>query len=560
MSLFIQLSIIMALAAMISLVFRRLKQPLVIGYILTGFIAGPALLSLTHHYDAFESFSQIGIVLLLFMIGLGLNTAVIKSTGKPVLITFLAIIAAVGSISFAAASIIGFPIKEALVVAVALLFSSTIIVIKSISDEREQSRLYSQIAIGILLVEDVAATLALLFVSASTGGGATLNELALFGLKGVIAIGMLVFSGLIIMPRLVKRFAADQELLYLLAIAWGFGVASIFHVAGFSVEVGALFAGVSLAHLPYAQEMTTRLKPLRDFFVLLFFIELGGSLGVDSLSNAIVPALIFSGIVMVTKPLIILSSLGALGYTKQTSFKSAIHLSQISEFSIILVVLAQKTGSASAQTVTTMTLTALITITLSAYLMKYDDKIYQKLKRILSVFERANTTKEVSSLRHYPFVLIGYQNGGHEYIEAFRNMNKRYVVIDYDPDMIDLMKRKGVAHVYGDATDIELLEELAVDKAQLVISNLPDIETNSLLLSHINGREDNTIFICYASSFEEAQRLYKAGASYVQLPHLIGAEKLSSFIRHNGSNKDAFERHRRHELGSLTSVLKDSMS
>ncbi len=554
-SLFLQLSIILALAAGISLVFKWLKQPLIIGYILTGFIAGPSLLRLTNNHDAFESFSQIGIVLLLFMIGLGLNTRVIKNTGKPVILTFLAIVAVVGSIGFSAAYLMGFSIKEALIVAIALLFSSTIIVVKAISDHKEQLRLYSQIAIGILLVEDVAATIALLFVSASTGSAVTFGEFGLLLAKGVLAAILLTCSGLYIMPRIARRFAQSQELLYLMALAWGFGVASLFQLAGFSVEVGALFAGVTLAHLPYAQEMTTRLKPLRDFFVLLFFIELGGQLGIENIYQAIIPALIFSAIVITMKPLVILSTLGALNYTKQTGFKAAVHLSQISEFSIVLVVLAQKTGTLGAATVTTMTLTALITIIISAYLMNYNDKLYAKLKKPLSVFERAKTNKELVGLRHYPFVLIGYQSGGHEYIDAFRKMKKRYVVIDYDPDLIDMLNSKHIAHVYGDATDIELLEEMAVHRAEMVISNLPDIEVNKMLLAHINGIEDDTIFICPAANFEEAQILYEAGASYVQLPHLIGAERLSSFIKKNGSDREAFEKHRKHQLSLLDSAL-----
>lgn len=192
LSLFFQLSLILVLAAVVSLAFRALRQPLIIGYIVTGFLVGPAFLGITQSgQEALESFSEIGIVLLLFIIGLGLDTAVIRRTGKPVLLTFMAIVAGVGTAGYASALLLGFSSRESLIIAIALLFSSTIIVVKALVDKKAQSRLYSQIAIGILLVEDIAATFALLFVSTSSSGGMSLGELAVLICKGgVLAAGL----------------------------------------------------------------------------------------------------------------------------------------------------------------------------------------------------------------------------------------------------------------------------------------------------------------------------------------------------------------------------------
>jgi Kef-type K+ transport system membrane component KefB len=554
-SLFFQLSSIMVLAAVVSLIFKALKQPMIIGYIITGFLVGPTFLDITADHKTFASFSEIGIVLLLFMIGLGINAAVIKSTGKPVLITFLLIILGVGSASYGAGALLGFTPQESMIVAVALLFSSTIIVVKALSDRKEQSRLYSQIAIGILLVEDIAATVALLWVSTSTGSSFTLDDFGFLMVKGMVLGGTMALVGIYIMPRFSKLFAESQELLYILALAWGFGVASVFHLAGFSIEVGALFAGVTLAHLPYAQEISTRLKPLRDFFVLLFFIELGSRLGLGNLQSALVPAIIFSLIILVTKPLIIIMSLGSLGYTKQTSFRTAIHLSQISEFSIILVVLGQKTGVVRPEITAVVTLTALITIVVSAYLMNYDHKLYRMLQKKLSLFERSETKKDVRALEHYPMVLIGYQNGGHDFVSTFRAMKKRYVVIDYNPEIIDSLQHQHIVHIYGDSTDSELLDEIGVHRSELIISNITSRETNMLLLTHVRQHRTNSVFICHASTYEDAQELYDHGATYVMLPHLIGSEHLNSFIRHNGSNREAYEKHRQYQLRQLNKAL-----
>jgi Kef-type K+ transport system membrane component KefB len=550
-SIFYQLSLVLAVAAIVALAVRLLRQPPVIGYIATGFIVGPSLLHLIHNEEAFESFSQIGISLLLFMVGLGLNVAVIRRTGKPVLLTFLFITLGLGGLGYGISHILGFTVAESLVLATALLFSSTIIVVKALSDKKDQGRLYGQIAIGILLVEDIIATFALLFVSASGNGSAHASDFILLVLKGAGLAAALTFVGAFILPRLTRFIANSQELLFLATLAWAFGVASAFWWAGFSLEVGALFAGVAFAHLPYAQGISTRLKPLRDFFIVLFFIGLGVELGLNNIAVAIVPALIFSALIMVMKPLLTMIGLGLLGYTRQTNFKAAVHLSQISEFSVVLVVLAYNTGLVSEKLITVTTLTALITIALSTYLIQYDEKIYRRLSGVLSIFERAETRREVKSLEHYPLVLLGYHKGGHEFIRTFRHMKKPYVVIDFDPDVIEELERQGINHLYGDVTDPELLDEIGVHRSEIVISTIGDAATNELILSHIMHRNREALFICHASGYDEAEALYEKGAAYVIVPHFIGSEQISAFIRRNGSNKHAFNEYRKKHLVTI---------
>lgn len=553
-SIFYQLSLVLALAAVISLLFRAFRQPLIIGYILTGFLAGPPVLDLLHNHDAFASFSQIGIALLLFVIGLGLNVAIIRTTGKPVFFTFLAVILGIFATTFVVSHFLGFTIKETMLIATALLFSSTIVVVKSLSDKKEQSRLYSQIAIGILLVEDIVATIVLLFVSAQAGGDASFSDFGLLIVKGLVLAVALTTFGVYILPRSASTLAASQEMLFIFALAWAFSVASVFWWYGFSIEVGALFAGVTLAHLPYAQEISTRLKPLRDFFIVLFFVELGQNLNIENIQSAILPALALSLMVIIVKPLMILSSLGVLGYTKQTGFKAAVHLSQISEFSIILIVLAVNVSLVDERMTAIITLTAIITIVCSTYLMKYDDRLYKIFQDKLSIFERSQTKKEVRSLHGYPLVLLGYRNGGYEFVRTFREMKKQYVVIDYDPEVIETLEDQHIHHLYGDVTDLELLEEISLHKSELVISTISDLQANLLLVDHLAGKNQDAIFVCHAATYEDAETLYNKGASYVLLPHVIGTEKLNSFIRRNGSNRKAFETFRAKHISALKAV------
>lgn len=551
-SIFTQLTFVLVIAAAISLLMRVLRQPLIMGYILTGVIVGPSLLNIVHAKEAFDSFSEIGIMLLLFIIGMGLNPVVIKSLGRPVLVTAAVILLLVGGTGLGVGTLLGFKPSEAAIVGLALFFSSTIIILKVISDKRELSRLYAQIAVGVIVIDDVIATLALLAIATiASSGGLGVSDVALLAAKGIgVALGLYLISAKLL-PPLSKFLAKSQELLFLFAIAWGFGVAIIFDWAGFSHEVGALFGGVSLAALPYATEMAAKLKPLRDFFIVLFFVTLGETFTFGNLAASLIPALLLSAVVILGKPLFVMGSLGALGYTRLTSFKAGIHLSQISEFSIILVVFAGSVGFVSAQATAIITLVALITIGVSTYLMKYDDQLFRMLEHHLRIFERKNIKERKQKRALYPVILFGYHKGGHEFLEAFRDMKKRYLVVDYDPEVIEHLEAQGIRHVYGDATDNELLEEVNAAKAELIVSTITDMDSNIALLAYLRRHNPDVAFICHANSYDEAASLYQKGASYVMLPHFIGSERISGFIKRNGYARSAFDGYRRKHLLSL---------
>jgi len=542
---FAQLSIVIVVAAAIALVMRLLKQPLIVGYIVTGIIVGPGLLHYIKDGNAFDAFSQIGIALLLFIIGLELNMTVIRKLGRPVLLTAVTLLATIGTIGFLVATAFQFRPTEALLIGLSLFFSSTIIIAKFLSDKKEIGRLNGQIAIGVILLDDIVATFALLLVAAGGAGHAlSVVDILLLILKGTATIAVLAFLSYKVLPRIVKFVAKSQELLFLFALAWGFGVATLVSDIGFSVEIGALFAGVALARLPYAVQISARLKPLRDFFVILFFISLGENLQLDNLATAIIPAVALSLVVLVLKPLTVMVSLGLFGYTRRTSFKTGINLSQISEFSIILVVLAANSGIVDSSVAAVMTLVALITITVSAYFMQYDNAIYRKLERRLVLFERTGAADKHHAVKRYPLVLVGYNNGGHQYLHTFRSLKKRFVVVDYDPEVIDELERANINYLYGDATDPELLAELDIESVRLIVNTIGDHEVNVMLAKYVRRRNDHAVIVCYSSNYAEAAELYKLGVSYVMLPHFIGSERLSKFISTHGISRESFENYR----------------
>ena len=548
---FTELSIVLVVVAAISVVMKLLKQPLILGYILTGILVGPLVLDIIHAKEAFEGFSEIGIALLLFIIGLGMNAGVVRSLGKVSIVTASAIFTVVGGLGVLAAYLMGFDLMTALVMGVALFFSSTIVILKVLSDKREISRLHGQVAIGVILVDDIVATLAIVAVAAASNGGLGPADLLLMGVKA-LGLGLLLFvAGAFIIPKFSKALAKSQELLFIFAVAWGFGIASLFGAFGFSHEVGALFAGVALASLPYATEMSTRLKPLRDFFVVLFFVSLGERFVFDDLATTLVPALVLSAIVLIGKPLFTMASLGVLGYTKLTSFKAGIHLSQVSEFSIVLVVLAVQTELIDPRAASVITLVALITIGVSSYLMKYDDKLYRKTHRMLNLFERKRPSERKQKRGLYEAILFGYHHGGHEFLHLFRDMKQRYLVVDYDPEVIEHLEAQGIRHAYGDATDTEFLEEINAGHAKFVASTIIDRRVNLLLLTYLHRYSTEITFLCHARTYEDALELYEHGAAYVILPRFLGSEYITSHIKRHGMDKKAFDSFRAKHIVSI---------
>lgn len=544
LSVFTQISLVIAVAAVISLIMRLLRQPLILGYILTGILVGPSVLDIVHAKAAFETFSEIGIALLLFIIGLGLNASVIKSLGKVSAITAGLILLLVGSSGHLAALALGFDNTTAIFLGIALFFSSTIIILKVLSDRHEVGRLYGQVAIGVILVDDIIATLAIVAVAMLSSGTTDVFTLAILALKAfLLGIGLYV-SGRWLIPRLGKTLAHSSELLFLFSIGWGLSVASLFEIAGLSHEIGALFAGVSLAGLPYATEMAAKLKPLRDFFIVLFFVTLGELFTFSAIQDSLLPALVLSLIVMIGKPLFVMTSLGLLRYTRLTSFKAAIHLSQVSEFSIILIVYAASTRLVDASAVPVITLVGLITIAISTYLMKYDDALFKLLEQKLRIFER-KTAKETRQKRvAYPVILFGYHKGGHEFVETFRDMRQRYLVVDYNPEIIEHLEHQGIRHAYGDMTDEEFLDEINAAKAELVVSTVDTLETNLVTLRYLRRHNPDSSFVCHAMNYEDAAKLYEHGASYVSLPHYIGSERVSNFIKRHGMSHEALKDYR----------------
>lgn len=550
-SVFTGLSLIIVVAAAVALVMRLVGQPQIIGYILTGIIVGPAVFHITKSPETLALFSDLGIALLLFIIGLGLNPQALREVSKTATYVGFIQVGVITALGWALGMALGLSSTPAAFLGASLAVSSTIIILKMLSDKREQARLYGKIAIGVSLVQDMFAIALVVITSAGNTKHVALGTTLELAIKGGVLGFVIYWISSRLLPAFHRVISESQEFLFLFAIAWGLGSAALFQKIGLSSEIGALLAGVCLATQPYAQEIAARLRPLRDFFVVVFFIALGANLNLHHIGAMFSIIVVSALVVIIAKPLVAMAVMGYLGYTKRTGFKTSVALAQVSEFSIVLVLLAEKRGLIDSSLVTAITFIALCSIAASSYLILFSDKIFASLERFLGVFERSQTHGEQTVPRNYEMVLLGYQKGGHEFVKAFRQLSNNFVVIDYDPEVIDILEQRKIHHIYGDATDVELLEEANVAKARLVVSTITDIQANSSLLDFLKRKHSDAVVIAQADNPHQAGRLYDEGASYVILPHFIGGEKIGAFVRKSGFRKSDFKKIREQHIRQL---------
>lgn len=537
LGIFTEISLIIVLAVIVCSVLKLLRQPLFIGYILTGVIISPLFLDLVRSTDAVAAFSQIGVALLLFIVGINLNPKALKEFGWISLAISICQIAFTAIIGLLLSFALGFNFIASLYIAIALTFSSTIIIMKMLSDKNALDTLYGKISIGLLLVQDVIAIFMLIIISAFSLTGSLQSIVLQIAVKG-IGLALLLFSiGYLLFPRLKQFMGNSQEYLFIFSIGWCLAWASLFAYAGFSIEIGALLAGISLSISPFHFEISSRIRPLRDFFIVLFFIFLGTQMNLADISGNIIIAIVLSLFVLIAKPIIIMVTMGMMGFTKRNSFMVGMITTQISEFSLIIVALGASFNHVSQGVLSLVTIVGLITISGSAYMILYSERLYETLSPLISIFEKKG--KKVDEYRQladydYDVILWGYNRIGFDLLIALKKRNEKFLVIDFNPVTILDLTKEGVPCRYGDASDIELLDELKLNKVKMVVSTIPDIDVNLLLINYTRKKNKKAIIIAVSHDIDEANKLYSAGASYVLMPHFLGGHHVAKMIEKHG--------------------------
>ncbi len=546
MDAFTQIAIVVFVTLSLAFIAKLLKQPLIVSYIISGIIVGPYFFGLIEAFDIVEVFASMGIALLLFIVGIGLSPKVIREVGKVSIVTGLGQVLFTSIIGFMIGLGLGFDFLSAAYIAIALTFSSTIIIMKLVSDRGDTETTYGKIAIGFLIVQDIVVVFMLIIVSAIPAGGDVGMILLNTLFQGIVLVLATLLIGFKIIPKLTDTISESQELLLLFSLGWCFLVAAVFHVFNLSMEIGALLAGFTLASSPYRIEIGSKLRVMRDFFLVLFFIWLGSQLAFGNITQFIIPIIIFSTFILIGNPLIVITLMGLLGYKKRNGFMAGLTVAQISEFSIILIALGIRVGHLTGDILLIVTAVGLITITGSSYMILYADKVYPKFEKILSVFERKTNKKNEKDPEpeEYDCILFGCDRVGYDILRVLKKNNSRFFIVEHDPKKIRDFEKKGIRVVYGDSSDSGFLEELNLEKAKMIVSTVPDTDTNVLILKKLRKKNEKAIAIMVSYHADDAIELYDKGATYVIIPHFLGGNVVANMIEVHGTNLNRFLRER----------------
>ncbi|HHO77106.1 MAG TPA: sodium:proton exchanger [Deltaproteobacteria bacterium] len=536
---FVEIAAILSLATLVGIIGQRLRQPLIIMFLATGILAGPTFLGIIQSHHQIELLAQIGIALLLFIVGLKLDLNLIRTTGPVALATGLGQIIFTSLIGFIIAIALNMSFLTAAYVAVALTFSSTIIIVKLLSDKKEIDSLHGQIAIGFLIVQDIAAILALVGLT-TLGTSVAEGESVYFSttvvvIKGMGMLGIVALLIKYVLPQLTRRLAHSLELLTLFAIAWAVFLGAASELLGFSKEVGAFLAGISLASTEYRDSIGARLTGLRDFLLLFFFIDLGARLDWSSVGSLVGASVLFSVFVLIGNPLVVLVIMGVMGYRRRTGFLAGLTVAQISEFSLIVAAMGLSLGHITTETMGLITLVGVVTIFASTYMILYSGELYRMLSGPLKIFERRNPYREAptDTINEAPsgsVILLGLGNYGSALAEDLLRRNRSIIGVDFDPGVINTWRSRGMTVLYGDMGDPEIHEQLPVNKAQWVISTVRSKELNLSLLHNLKNQGYEGKVALTAINQGEADDFEKAGSNLVFRPFIDAAEQAADSL------------------------------
>lgn len=485
---FVSTALVLSLAAVVAFIAHRAKQPLIVAFIAVGILVGPSALNWVSDAEPLELFADIGIAVLLFLVGLKLDLRLVKSTGKVALGTGLGQVLFTSVVGFLLALLFGMTPQVAVYVAVALTFSSTIIVVKLLSDKGELEKLHGRIALGFLIVQDIVVVIAMIVLSSlgSDRDGSVLSQIGFVLLSGAGLILAMWAVMTLVLPRVLQLAASSQELLIISAVAWAVAVAAFSDWIGFSLEVGAFLAGFALASTPYRESIASSLSGLRDFLLLFFFIGLGAQIEFSAIGAQVPAALALSLFVLVGNPLIVLIIMGLMRYPRRVSFLAGLTVAQISEFSLILIALGRDLGHVDNDAVGLVTLVGLITIGLSTYMIIYSHQLFERLSPFLGLFERKQHREEIDDdVRKYDIVVFGYGRFGRHLVEQLAQEGHRVLVIDWDPYgrlfLEDPQLIERVSLQYGDADDPEFPSTLPLEGVKWFVSTVARADTSLVL-------------------------------------------------------------------------------
>ncbi len=534
-----ELGFIILTAAVFSIVARPVRIPSIVAYILAGLALGP-LTGLLSVSDVVHLASEIGIALLLFLVGLELSLDKIRDVGKVAVAAGLGQVVFTALGGFALSMALSFSAMESLFIATALTFSSTVVVVKLLDQKGDLNALYGRIAVGIFLVQDLVVIVVLTILAGlgrQEGAGAAgvgVNLALAFGGMAIL-LALAATAARWVLPRLLAWVAHSPGTLFTWSLTWCFLFVLVAEKMQLSLEIGAFLAGISLAQLPYNQEMRRRVHPLMNFFIAVFFVSLGIQMDFSAAREYWLPGLILSLFVLVGNPFIFMVIISRAGFGERTSFRTSVTVAQISEFSFIFAAMGMGAGLIQDPILSLIGIVGLVTIAVSAYMILYADTLYDYCRRwkLLGVF-RARQVEEpdepVGSALSGHIIIVGMNSLGRRLARDLAERGETVLAVDSDP-----RKLQGLpCHtLMGNAEYLSVLEEAGLNRACLLVSALHIEETNNLLTHRARSRGIPVSVHAFEAS--HVPELLALGANHLLVARDLGAERLLKAVQERGA-------------------------
>ena len=539
------------------------RQPVILAYLVGGFVIGPSCLSLVRSQDSVATISELGLIFLLFMIGLEIDLKKIVRSGVVILGSGAAQFVGGTLLGVGFFALLGFPLGggswDALYLGIAAALSSTVVIVKVLYDKRELDTLPGRVTLGLLVLQDLSV---ILFLAVQP----SLNDLRI----GVLLLSLVRVAALVatlflvsryILPHLFRSIARLPELVLVGALAWCFFGCEFAEQLHLSREMGALVAGVALSTFPYALDVTAKVTSLRDFFVTLFFVGLGMTIPVPTAAvlGLAVTLAIFT---VASRLLTTLPPLYAMRMGIRASFLPALNLAQISEFSLVVMQLGVAAGHISADAKNAASFAFVILAVASTLAMTSSEKLTRLAVTWLGRFGLKDLDHGGAGDEHdghgggARIILLGFFRTASSLVAELERENRPLLdemkVIDFNPIVFSNLSERGVKVTYGDISQRETLIHAGVGTAKVLVCTIPDFllkgSTNEKLVRQLREINPEAVIIAPADLMADVDTLYAAGANYVTVSRVIEATELHSILR---STEDGLLEHKRAELKRL---------
>lgn len=543
-------ALLIVTATILSFIARKSNQPTIIAYIVTGLLLGPVMFNVVSDSGLVALMSELGLGFLLFLIGIEMNIEDIREILRPV--ANIAILQTVlqTALAFLLTFALGFTITETIVLALCTVFGATPVIVKLLTDKDEITTLPGKIDVGVLILQDIYLVVILALFSAESLTnpveiGFTLSKI--LGLMAAVA-GLSLLSSKYVLPVLFSRIAESRHAFFVHGIAWAFLFISLTMELNLSIEVGAFLAGLGLGQIPYRDELKERIRPLTDFFMVVFFSSIGLSLTSQNLLVYWKEAIMASVVLMIGNFLIMFYLIDRENFTPETSFLGSINMTQVSEFSLVVGALAISQGYVGGDILGYLSLMALITMSTSSYLINYNREIYEQVKPYLERFKSED--KEDIELQKFEdhAVIVGYNNTIERILPVLKQEYGKIIVVDRNTENTDTLSRKDVEYIYGDFKHGEIRKSCNLKDAAFVISISPDLNVQHQILEDTS---ENAVRFLEATSFEDAAKLYEMGAEYVIIENKVTADKVADYLELYIKDPEIFKEEVQDDLESI---------